>query len=73
MDEPYEIIGGKKVFTHPVEFIGRQTAHIADAKVNYATPDLDTEAEVIVAVNATNVKINAILAVLEKLGPIASA
>jgi hypothetical protein len=73
MDEPYEIIGGKKVFTGPVELTGRQTAHIADAKVDYTTPDLDTEAEIIAAFNATNGKINAILAVLEKLGPVASA
>ena len=73
MDAPYEVIGGKKVFTDSVELIGRQTAHIADAKVNYTTLDLDTEAEIIAAINATNVKINAILAVLEKLGPVASA
>jgi len=73
MDEPYETIGGKKVFTHPVELIGRQTAHIADAKVNYTTLDLDTEAEIIAAFNTTNGKINSILAVLEKLATVASA
>jgi len=73
MDEPYEIIGGKKVFTHPVELTGRQTAHITDAKVDYATPGLDTEAEVIAAFNTTNGKINSILVVLEKLGLVASA
>jgi hypothetical protein len=73
MDEPYEIIGGKKVFIHPVELIGRQTAHIDDLKTDYATPDLDTEAEVIAAVNATNVAVNAVLAVLEKLGTVASS
>ena len=42
--------------------------HIADAKVNYATPDLDTEAEVIAAFNTTNGKINSILAMLENAG-----
>jgi hypothetical protein len=73
MDEPYEIVGGKKVFTGAVEFTSRQTAHIADATVNYVTPGLDTEAEIIVAFNATNGKINAILAVLERLGFVASA
>ena len=31
------------------------------AKVNYTTGDLDTEAEVIAAINATNVKINEII------------
>jgi hypothetical protein len=73
MDEPYEIIGGKKVFTGPVEFTARQTAHIADAKVNYTTGDLDAESEIIAAVNTTNGKINSILAVLEKLATVASA
>lgn len=46
---------------------GRQEDHIADAKVDYETPDLDTEAEVIAAINATNTTINAILAALEAL------
>ena len=72
MDEPYEIIGGKKVFTGPVELIGRQTAHIADAKVNYTTGDLDAESEIIAAFNTTNGKINSILAVLEKLATVAA-
>lgn len=73
MDEPYETIGGKKVFTHPVELIGRQTAHIADAKVNYTTGNLDAESEIITAFNATNTTLNAVLAVLEKLGAVASS
>jgi len=73
MDEPYEVIGGKKVFVGHVELTGRQTAHIADAKVNYTTLDLDTEAEIIAAFNTTNGKINSILAVLERLGAIASS
>jgi len=42
-----------------------QTAHIANASVAYTTGGLDTEAEVIAAVNATNGKINSILAALE--------
>lgn len=50
-----------------------QASHIADATVNYATPQLDTEAETIVAINATNTKINAILAALENVGILASS
>jgi hypothetical protein len=42
-------------------------AHEADAKVDYTTGDLDSEAEIITAVNATNAKINAVLAKLETL------
>lgn len=40
-------------------------AHIADANVAYTTGNLDTEAEIIAAFNATNGKINDIIAVLE--------
>lgn len=43
-------------------------AHIADAKANYAAGELDTEAEVITAINATNTIINSILARLETFG-----
>jgi len=68
MDQPYEVIAGKKVFKDPVEFIGRQTAHVADAKADYIATDLDAAAEVATAVNATNTILNAILAVLEGLG-----
>lgn len=42
-----------------------KAAHITDAKVNYTTLDLDTEAEIIAALNTTNGKINSILAALE--------
>ncbi|MHB8071552.1 MAG: hypothetical protein ACYDHF_06335 [Candidatus Cryosericum sp.] len=42
-----------------------QQNHIADAKTDYTTGDLDIEAEIIAAINTTNGKINAILAVLE--------
>jgi hypothetical protein len=73
MDEPYEVIGGKKVFKDVVEFQGRQAEHIADAKVNYTTGNLDAESEVIAAFNATNATINSILAVLETLGFLKSA
>lgn len=43
-------------------------AHVADAKTNYAAGDLDTEAEVITAINTTNGTINSILATLESFG-----
>lgn len=45
-----------------------QQAHIADAKVNYTTGDLDTEAEIIAAINTTNTLLNTILTRLENLG-----
>jgi hypothetical protein len=44
---------------------GTQHAHVADAKVNYDTGDLDSEAEIIAALNTTNGKINTILSILE--------
>jgi hypothetical protein len=50
-----------------------QQAHIADAKVNYTTGDLDIEAELITAFNTTNGKINAILAALEAAEVLASS
>lgn len=39
--------------------------HIADAKTDYTTGDLDTEAEIIAAINATNTTLNTLLAELE--------
>jgi hypothetical protein len=44
----------------------------ADLKTDYTAGDLDTEAEIITAINATNTKINAIIAKLETLGLLAS-
>lgn len=52
---------------------GTQAAHIADAVTNYTTAGLDTEAELITAINATNTKLNAILVALEGAGILASA
>jgi hypothetical protein len=43
-------------------------AHVADAKVNYTAGDLDSEAEVISAINTANGTINTILATLETFG-----
>lgn len=42
--------------------------HITDAKTDYTTGDLDTEAEYITAFNATNTSLNAILTALESAG-----
>ena len=50
-----------------------QQAHIADAKVNYTTGDLDAESEIIAAFNTTNGKINALLAELETAQVLASS
>lgn len=52
--------------------IVKKGAHIADAKVDYTTGDLDTEAKLITAFNTTNGKINSILAVLEAANIMAS-
>ncbi|MCK9519471.1 MAG: hypothetical protein M0R74_10690 [Dehalococcoidia bacterium] len=48
-------------------------AHLADEKTDYTTGDLDTEAEIIAAINATNTKINSVLAALENTGLLAVA
>ena len=47
---------------------GTQADHIADAKTDYSAGDLDTESEIIAAINATNTAINAILDALEGAG-----
>ena len=64
---------GKLAGAGAIVATGTQQAHEADAKVDYATPDLDTEAEIITAFNTTNGKINAILAALEAFGINAAA
>jgi hypothetical protein len=52
---------------------GTQAAHVANAKVDYTTGDLDTEAEIIAALNTTNGKINSILVALRAFGVLASS
>ena len=52
---------------------GTQASHIADLEVAYETPELDTEAEIIVAINATNTAVNAVLLALEGVGVLASS
>lgn len=56
-----------------VQVVGNQQAHIADAKEDYVATDLDTEAEIITAINATNAKLNDLLAALETHGLLASS
>jgi len=55
-----------------VQVLKEQQAAIADLNAAYVAGDLDTEAEIIVAFNATNAKINAILAMHRAHGIIAT-
>jgi len=48
-------------------------ANEADAKADYTAGDLDTEAEIISALNATNTTINSLIAKLEALGLLATS
>lgn len=52
---------------------GTQASTITDAKTDYTTGNLDAESEVIAAVNATNTKLNAVIAALKGVGILASA
>lgn len=54
-----------------VQVVGARQAAIANASVSYTTGNLDTEAEIITALNTTNGKINSILAALRTHGLIA--
>lgn len=52
---------------------GTQHAHVTDGKTDYSTGDLDSEDEIITAINTLNGKINSILAALEAFGINASS
>ena len=52
---------------------GTQALTIAALKVNYTTGDLDDEAEIIAAINATNTAINALIAAAKGVGIIAAS
>ena len=56
-----------------VQILREQQAHIEDLKTDYVEGDLDTAAEIATAINATNTKINAILAMLETHGLVATS
>jgi hypothetical protein len=51
-----------------VQVLGAQAVAQADLKANYTTLDLDTEAEIIAAINATNTGFNTLLAKLRTHG-----
>lgn len=51
-----------------VNLSGTQASAIADAKVDYTTGDLDAEAEIIAAINATNTTLNAVIAAINSIG-----
>lgn len=50
-----------------------QQSHVTNAKADYASGDLDTEAEVITAINAANGKLNSVLACLQAYGLMAAS
>lgn len=62
------VVGGKLLPATEV-----QPSHLTALKVNYTTGDLDLEAEIIAALNATNTRINAIVAALEGVGIFAAS
>lgn len=55
------------------QVVSNQQAHEVDAKTDYVAGDLDTEAKIITAINATNTKINNLLVKLEAHGLLASS
>ena len=50
-----------------------QPSHVSALKVDYTTGNLDTEAEIIAAINATNTRINLIMSALEGIGVFAAS
>ena len=52
---------------------GTQATVIAAQKVNYTTGDLDSEAEIIAAINATNTALNSVIAALKGIGAVATS
>lgn len=52
---------------------GTQAANVVAAKTDYTAGDLDAEAEIIVAVNLTNSKLNAVITALKGVGILASS
>jgi hypothetical protein len=67
-----DLATGKVVKVAGTQVVGARALAEADAKSDYTTGDLDSEAEVISAVNATNTKINNLLAKLRTHGLIAT-
>lgn len=52
---------------------GTQAANVVAAKTDYTAGALDAESEIIVAVNLTNTKLNAVIAALKGVGILASS
>lgn len=52
---------------------GTQASHIADATADYTGTDITTDNLVATAINATNTKLNSILAALEGVGILAES
>ena len=52
---------------------GTQAANVVAAKTDYTAGNLDAEAEIIVAVNLTNSKLNAVITALKGVGILASS
>lgn len=52
---------------------GTQAANVVAAKTDYTAGDLDSEAEIIVATNLTNSKLNAVITALKGVGILASS
>lgn len=50
-----------------------QPTHVTALKTDYTTGNLDTEAETIAALNATNTRINLIMTALEGIGVFAKS
>jgi hypothetical protein len=69
--------GGNELRVNPttgtITNAGTQASHIADQKTDYEAGNLDLEAEIIAAFNATNTALNAVLAALEGVGVLASS
>lgn len=72
-----EVLRGRGDGGGKIAFLGNtpvaKASHIADAKTDYTTGDLDQESEIISAINTTNTKTNAILKALEDIGIISSS
>ncbi len=66
------IASGNAYKINNVQVVGARQSAIANASVSYTTGNLDTEAEIITALNTTNGKINSILTALRTHGLIAT-
>jgi hypothetical protein len=77
VENTFQLYGMDLVAGHTIPAFRTEAGHIvklysqalvSDAKIDYTTGDLDTEAEIISALNTTNGKINSILTILKNNG-----